>query len=173
MWRYLAGAGSALLLVAAGVFLFRGSASEEPQTPRSVQAQRVAGPGALPPPPGETALPPLPKIPEASARTREQKRFDRLDRDRNDAISQAEFFQPRRRFFSRLDRNGDGVLSFEEWAVRGITRFAEADRNRSGTLDRAEFATTKAKRVARPRCDCGPQRGNAARPQPDAEPADD
>lgn len=168
MLRYLAGAGSALLLVAAGVFLFRGLATEEPPAPALARPQAVAAGDAAQP----AALAPLPKIPEAPDRTREQKRFDRLDRDRNEAITQAEFFEPRRKMFARLDRDGNGALSFEEWAVRGMTRFAGADRDRSGALNRAEFETTRLKRVARPRCDCGPQRRQAAAAPAQGDPDD-
>jgi hypothetical protein len=59
----------------------------------------------------------------ADARTKEQRRFDRADKDKNGRVTLAEMHQPRRRAFARLDTNGDGRLSFEEWAVRTSTRF--------------------------------------------------
>jgi hypothetical protein len=150
MWRYFAGGVAALLMAGAGVFLFQSRAAPEviPAPPPAVQA----GNGS------ETAeaLPPLAQIPRASDRTREQKRFDRYDKDRNDSITLAEMMEPRRKAFAKLDRDRDGKLSFEEWAVRSSTRFAGADADKSGALTRAEFATTAPKRKAasRPGCDC-------------------
>lgn len=151
MWRYFAGGLAALLMAAAGMFLFQSRATSEPLPPPPAAAES-----------GEektTAADPLPalaKIPRASDRTREQKRFDRYDKDRSDGITMAELMEPRRKAFAKLDRNGDGKLSFEEWAVRGITRFTDADADKSGTLNRTEFATTAPKRKAKaqPRCDC-------------------
>jgi hypothetical protein len=96
--------------------------------------------------------------PSADARTKEQKRFDRADKDKNGAVVLDELFQPRRKAFARLDTNGDGRLSFEEWAVRTSKRFSEADRDRNGALTRAEFATTAPRRRtasrAKPGCRC-------------------
>ena len=173
MLRYLAGVGSALLLVAAGVFLFRGSASSPP--PQPVLPRAVAGVGAAPQPGATDAeLPPLPRVPEAPDRTREQRRFDRYDKDRDNRITLAEYMEPRRKAFARLDRDRNGQLSFEEWAARGITKFGAADRDRSQSLDRAEFLTTRVQRRTprRPRCDCGPGRGGAAAVPAEADAGD-
>lgn len=146
MWRYFVGGAAALLLALAGMFLFRGSAASEAKLPPAPPAQAKAATDE-----------PLPaEAPRASERTREQKRFDRYDKDRNEAISREELLAPRRKAWAKLDKNGDGKLSFEEWAVRSVTRFAEADRDRSGAMSRAEFATTAPKRRATPRCACPP-----------------
>lgn len=149
MWRYFAGGIAALLMAGAGVFLFQGRATSEP-VPPPPPAQTANGSAA------EATLDPLPKIPRASDRTREQKRFDRYDKDRNEIITLAEMMEPRRKAFAKLDRDRDGKLSFEEWAVRSSTRFGDADADKSGTLTRAEFATTAPKRRAptAPKCDC-------------------
>lgn len=152
MWRYLAGGVAALLMAGAGVFLFQSKATPEPLPPPPAMTQ--AGNGSEP---AEIeTLPPLAKIPRASDRTREQKRFDRYDKDRSDAITLAELMEPRRKAFAKLDRDRDGKLSFEEWAVRGTTRFTTADADKSGTLTRTEFETTRPKRraAAQPKCDC-------------------
>lgn len=146
MWRYLAGGVAALLMAGAGVFLFQSRATPDPlPTPSARVAQAGAEPGA------EVA-----EVPQAPDRTREEKRFDRNDKDKNGLVSLAELQQPRRKAFAKLDSNGDGKLSFEEWAVRTSTRFAVADKDKSGTLTRAEFATTAPKRKPKttPRCDC-------------------
>ena len=146
MWRYAVGAVVALLLGTAAVLLFGGQARE-----------RAALPAAPKPGAGQaTSTPPLPDIaPSAPERSREQKRFDRYDKDRNGIIARAEYLEPRRKAFAKLDRDGDGKLSFEEWAVKTTTRFDQADKDRSGTLTRDEFATTAPKRKpAHPRCAC-------------------
>ncbi|MFS2110183.1 histidine kinase [Sphingomonas sp. Sphisp140] len=147
MWRYLVGAGATLLLVVAGLFLFRGAASTETRLP--------AAPAAGVASETEQDLPAEP--PSAAAKTREQKRFDRIDKDKNDSIAKDEFFALRRKLFARLDTDHDGKLGFEEWSVKAVERFAGADKDKSGTLSRAEFATTAVKRKpAKPRCACTP-----------------
>lgn len=149
MWRYWVGGAAALVLALAGTFLFRGSAAPDARASPLAAASPVAAAAA-----------PLPdEAPSADARTREQKRFDRIDKDRDQIITRDEFFAMRKKAFAKLDVNHDGRLDFDEWAVRGITRYTGADQDRSGTLNRAEFATTAVKRKApaRPKCDCRPQ----------------
>lgn len=146
MWRYLVGAGAALLLGLAGLFLFRGAAAPEFKLPAAPAARAAA---AVP----EDPLPE--EAPKASARTREQKRFDRYDKDRNDAITREEYLLARRKAFAKLDANRDGRLDFDEWAVRTTAKFAGADGDKSGALTRAEFVATAPKRTdARTRCAC-------------------
>lgn len=150
MWRYFAGGVAALLMAAAGIFLFQSRATPEPVTPALSAA--AIGNSSEP----DAALPPLERIPQASDRTREQKRFDRYDKDRSDGVTLAELMEPRRKAFAKLDRDRDGKLSFEEWAVRSSMKFVGADADKSGALTRAEFATTAPQRkaAAKPRCDC-------------------
>jgi hypothetical protein len=166
MWRYLVGAGATLLLVAAGLFLFRGTASPggkpliAPQPAAAAEEEQVEVPG---------------EVPSATARTREQKRFDRVDKDKNDSVTRDEFFALRRKAFAKLDADHDGKLSFEEWSVKAVQRFAGADKDKSGALTRAEFATTAQKRkAAKPRCACAPAKAAPAKPQePAADDSDD
>jgi hypothetical protein len=160
MWRYFAGGAGALLLALAAMFLFRGSAAPETSAP--------------PPPPAavagaeDEALPD--EAPSATAKTREEKRFNRVDKDKNDSITRDEYFTPRHKAFAKLDANGDGRLSFEEWAVKGIARFTGADKDKSGALTRTEFATTAVKRKAAvARCACA----KAAKPDAKAPAEDD
>lgn len=146
MGRFLAGVASALLLVAAGFFLWTGMARRDGGSlalrPPAVQSlAAMVDPGSAPPDP-----------PEASERTREQKRFDRYDRNRDGKVDRDEYLLNRRKAFARLDANGDGKLSFEEYAVKTIGKFDKADADRSGVLDRAEFATTRVQRKPKPRC---------------------
>jgi hypothetical protein len=98
--------------------------------------------------------------PSADDRSREQRRFDRADRDNDGRVTLAELTYPRHRAFARLDTNHDGRLSFEEWAVRTLTKFSGADANRDGALGREEFATTAPHRRAparQARCNCAQQ----------------
>lgn len=145
MWRYLVGAAAALALAAAGLFLFQPSAANQLVVP------------AAPPQPAPVETEPLPeRVPEATPKTREQKRFDRYDKDCDDGITRAEYLASRRKAFARLDGDRDGRLSFDEWAVKTTTKFATADADGSGGLNRTEFATTAMKRKApqRQRCVC-------------------
>ncbi|RYD56339.1 MAG: EF-hand domain-containing protein [Sphingomonadales bacterium] len=145
MWRYFVGAGAALLLAVAGMFLARGTAAVSPLVPPIPAAATDA--------PGDEALPDA--APAASAKTREQKRFDRYDKDRNDAITREEYLLSRRKAFAKLDANGDGKLGFDEWAGKTVAKFAGADKDKSATLTRAEFLTTAPKpRKATPKCAC-------------------
>lgn len=149
MWRYLAGAVAALLLAGAGVFWFNSGAANRglqpilPALPQATADDR----GALPD-----------DIPEASAKTREQRRFGRLDKDKNGNITREEYLASRRKAFAKLDTNGDGKLDFDEWAIKATTKFAGADKDKSGELTPAEFATTAVVRKARPKpkCNCPP-----------------
>jgi len=145
MWRFLAGVGSTLLLVTAGLFWWKSLASaDRPSVPA---APLVAAGDA-----GEVLADP----PAASEKTREQKRFARYDRDRNGLVSRDEYLASRRKAFARLDRNGDGVLSFDEYAAKTEEKFARADADRSGSLNPAEFATTRVIRKAKPKPGCPP-----------------
>ena len=143
MWRYLLGGSGAVLLVVAGTFLFRSAAA----------------PGThLPPAPAQAAdasadLPDA--APSATARTREEKRFDRYDKNRDSLIAREEYLAPRRKAFAKLDTDGDGKLSFDEWAARTTTKFVDMDADHSATLTRAEFATSAPKPRATPKCACG------------------
>ncbi len=141
MLRFLSGASAALLLVLAGFFAWKGIAQgdESPVPPPPAPAETV----------DEEAAPPLP--PAADARTKEQRRFDRSDRNKDGRITLDELYEPRRKAFARLDTNGDGRLSFEEWAVRTREKFRSADADRDGNLTRSEYATTAPRPRARPK----------------------
>ena len=151
MWRYLAGAGAALALAGAGVMMFSGHATKPSLLPAAPAALADSEAGG-----GEDAQDLPDTIPAATAKTREEKRFGRYDKDKDGAITRDEYLLARHKAFAKLDRDGNGQLSFDEWAIKATTKFATADRDKSGAMNAAEFATTAVKRKARARANCPP-----------------
>lgn len=155
MNRIVLGAVGALLLVGAGIFWWQGRAETE---------RGAALPAALPALADDTlpgtdgsgqhgaAPPALDEV------TREQRRFDRLDRNRDAKIARVEMLAPRVAAFRKLDADHNNLLSFEEWAVKTSDRFRGADRNGDQVLTREEFVTTKPKLGKHPECRCTPMR---------------
>lgn len=149
IWRYVAGGVAALATGGAALLAFGGAARPGPVLP-AAPGQAAAT---------QEADEPAARLPEATAETREEKRFGRYDKDEDGAITRDEYLANRRKAYVRLDGNGDGRLSFDEWATKAATKFSGADRDKSGAMNAAEFATTAVKR--RP--------ARAARPCPPAE----
>lgn len=146
MWRYLAGAGAGLLLVVAGMTLQ--SMRTQPATTLAAMPAANAAPEDGQGVTGNVA------VPEALPHTREQKRFDRFDKDRNGIVSRDEYLASRHKAFAKLDLDGNGTLSFDEWASKAEAKFALADKDKSGTMNAAEFATTAVKRKSKPKPNC-------------------
>ena len=159
LWRYAAGGGAGLAALLGGAMLGR-----SPPTPANA---------GLPPRPavaGQAAATTLPDtLPEASARTREEKRFDRYDKDRDGQVTRDEYLAQRHKAFAKLDKDGDGRLSFDEWAVKATTKFAAADRDHSNAMDRAEFATTAVQRKPTRRGHCPPASEPSVKPSAEEE----
>ena len=155
MNRIVIGALAALMLVAAGVFWWQGRASDGAGAAVAPLALASAVPGEaeeLPEAdPGDMVGPGLPQANEA---TREQRRFDRLDKDRDSRITRNELLSPRVKDFRKLDTDGNNLLTFEEWAVATANKFKAADANGDQALDRPEFATTKTQASKKPACRC-------------------
>ena len=152
MRQMLIGAGALACLLFAG-FLFwslRGQAPDLPPPPPPEPPRAAALPTAAAP--AVKGSPP-PEPPAAKKATREEARFNRYDRDRDETITRIEMMSSRTNDFRKLDANGDNLLSFEEWAAATAKRFEGADGDRNGRLTRAEFAFTRPKRQA-PRCKC-------------------
>jgi hypothetical protein len=154
MQRIVAGGVGALLLVGAGLWLWQGQASQENAIPAAPP------PAALPdrlPEAGSDApafgpAPPTP--PEAPKASREEVRFNRYDRNRDELVSRLEMMGSRTKAFKALDKDGNNLLTFEEWAAATGERFAGADANRDKLLTRKEFASTRPKQAAKPGCRC-------------------
>ena len=172
MNRIVLGAVAALLLASAGLFWWQGRAATETGAPPPALAARAAGPAGLPS--GDARGLRGPALPEVDDVSREQRRFDRLDRDRDARITRNEMLVPRVPAFRKLDTDGNNLLTFEEWAAQTSSRFRGADANGDGALTRPEFVATRPKRQAQPDCRCAPARPQAGRrpaPQRQADPA--
>ena len=145
MMRFVAGVVSALLLVGAGFFLWRGQAEGESLIPPAPEARLLASPLR------GNAIETPPAAPEQS---REEKRFARYDKDEDGTITRAEMLDTRRKAWAKLDTDGNGSLSFEEWAVKTSEKFGEADKDKSGGLNAAEFKATKREAAPKKKCAC-------------------
>ncbi len=154
MKRFIAGGVIAIALASGGLLFWQSRASSV-----------IAIPKPPPPAPPEDGLPlpedgaPLygarPPMPlTAPKASREQVRFNRYDRNRDNIITRIEMLSSRTKAFKELDKDGNNLLTFEEWAVATSDRFSKADGDRNGLLTRLEFATTKPKEHAKVKCKC-------------------
>ncbi|MDE2405511.1 MAG: hypothetical protein KGM17_12665 [Sphingomonadales bacterium] len=189
MNRVALGAFAAMLLASAGLFWWQGRAEVE----RGVPPPDVSGTAA----PGfDVVLPSAdphgrgPGLPTArrGAASKEERRFARLDRNRNGRVERAELLATRVKAFQKLDANHDNLLTFEEWAVKTVDRFRSLDRDGDGVVSRAEldawYAARDAKAAARarpsasrPGCSCAPAKpsgkGTRAASDDEGEPPDE
>ena len=155
MNRTVLGAVGALLLAAAGLFWWQGRAAVESAAPPPPTRAEIPDEGDLEAIPTEEGTGLIgADLPQVDEDTREERRFNRLDRNRDNLISRSEALQPRVAAFRKLDKDGNNLLSFEEWAVVSSNRFRKADADGNGNLTRLEFATTKPKPQAKPGCKC-------------------
>ena len=150
MGRFLMGVAAAMLLMTGLLFWWK-------------SAGRAADPVPAAPPAGTPmaldADAPIDLPPAASARTREEKRFGRYDKDKDGKIARGEYLASRQKAFAKLDLDHDGRLSFDEYSVKAIAKFSGADADRSGVLTPVEFATTRVIRKERPKAKCAPVAG--------------
>lgn len=154
MQRFLAGGVGALLLVAGGLWLWQGQAAQQNVIPAMPPPAAISDklPEAGINAPAFGAEPPTP--PEAPKASREEQRFNRYDRNRDELISRLEMMGSRTKAFKSLDSDGNNLLSFEEWAAATGERFAGADANKDKLLTRKEFAATRPRQAAKPGCRC-------------------
>lgn len=155
MHKMLIGGVAAILMLTGGLFLWQGIS----QSPDPVAKLAPLPDVGLPVAGGDAVGAPPPDAPRARDATREERRFARYDRNRDNVVTRVEMLSTRTNAFRRLDRDGNNLLSFEEWAVATSNRFAGADGNRDGRLSAEEFATTAPKRRAQSaRCACDDRR---------------
>ena len=139
MLRFLAGAAACFLLLT-GAFLVWQSRAERSSGLPAAPAARAASDSLF----GGTPL----EAPEASAKTREEKRFSRYDKNKDGKVEADEYLAARRRNFDKLDLDHNGALSFAEYAAKGIDKFNTAG-GRKGWLSAAEFVATAPPQVKR------------------------
>ena len=131
MLRFLGGAVACFLLLTGAFFVWQSraeNASSLPAAPAARAASLFGNSAAL-------------EAPEASVKTREEKRFSRYDKDKDGKVETMEYLAARRRNFDKLDLDHNGALSFQEYAVKGIEKFNAAG-GRKGWLTPAEFVAT-------------------------------
>ena len=146
MARFIAGAAASFLLLTGAFLLWQGQAQDAPLLPDAPAARSGK--------PSMVVNGRVPQAPEATSKSREQKRFSRADKDKDGRVAREELLAPRRKAYAKLDANGDGSLSFEEWAAKTIDKFGGADKDRSGWLTAAEYASTATPPPKKKRCAC-------------------
>ena len=154
MKQLLVGAAVALLSTSVGLWFWQSHAGTEisiPLPPPELPVE-LGLPEAGPDAPKFGLAPPTP--PAAPKASREEQRFNRYDRNRDELVSRLEMMSSRTKDFKKLDKDGNNLLSFEEWAAATGARFATADGNTDRLLTRKEFAVTRPKRAAKPNCRC-------------------
>jgi hypothetical protein len=154
MRRIIIGGLSALLLAGSGLWLWQTQAYQKNDIPAAPPPAAISDalPEAGANAPTIGLAPPTP--PEAPKASREEVRFNRYDRNRDELISRIEMMGSRTKAFKSLDKDGNNLLTFEEWAAATGDRFASADANKDKLLTRKEFASTKPKAAAKPGCRC-------------------
>jgi len=145
MFRFFAGAAATFLLLTGAFLLWQSRAERSPSLPPA-PPPRAAAPTTF----AQAEL----EAPEASPKSREEKRFSRADKNKDGKIEANELLDPRRKAFAKLDTSGNGTLSFEEWAVTTIDKLKGADKDRNGWLTPAEYATTAPPPPKKKRCSC-------------------
>ena len=145
MLRFLAGAAACFLLMTGAFLIWQSHAAQGPSlpgapAPRAFSASMVADGGL--------------QAPEASAKSREEKRFSRYDHNKDGKVEADEYLAARRRNFDKLDIDHNGALSFQEYAVKGIEKFDTAG-GKKGWLSPAEFVATAPPPPKRKTCSCG------------------
>lgn len=149
MQRMLIGGVAALFMAGGGLLVWQGMANQPslipaPPPPAAI-SDKLPEAGADAPAFG----PPPPTPPEAPKASREEVRFNRYDRNRDELVSRLEMMGSRTKAFKTLDTDGNDLLTFEEWAAATGQRFASADGNKDQLLTRKEFARTRPKTPAK------------------------
>lgn len=155
MKRFAAGAAGMMLMLTAGLFIWIGAEGQDipiaapPPRPEPVEVETLP----MAESDAETIGPAPPTPPRAYKPSREELRFNRYDRNRDEIVTRLEMMSSRTDSFRKLDKDGNNYLSFEEWAIATSDRFAGADGDGNGQLTRTEFRRTRPKRSP-PRCKC-------------------
>ena len=146
MLRFFAGVAACFLLMTGAFLIWQSRAAQGPSLPDAPQARSFSA-SML------TSGSPL-SAPEASPKSREEKRFSRYDRDKDGKVEAGEYLAARQRNFQKLDVDHNGALSFQEYAVKGIEKFNAAG-GKKGWLSPAEFVATAPPPPKHKTCSCG------------------
>ena len=154
MRRILIGGFAALMMAGSGLWFWQTAANELTVIPAPPPPPAVSDalPEAATSAPAFGPAPPTP--PEAPKASREEVRFNRYDRNKDELVSRLEMMGSRTKAFKALDIDGNNLLTFEEWAAATGQRFAGADSNKDLLLTRKEFAPTRPKPLVKPGCRC-------------------
>ena len=154
MQRVLIGGVATLFMAGGGLLVWQSMANQPSLIPASPPPASISDrlPIAGSDAPAFGLAPPTP--PEAPKASREEMRFNRYDRNKDELVSRLEMMGSRTKAFKSLDNDGNNLLTFEEWAAATGQRFASADGNKDQLLTRKEFARTRPKAAAKPGCRC-------------------
>jgi hypothetical protein len=143
--RFLAGAAACFLLMTGAFLIWQSRAAERPGLPAAPPARAASGFSFG----GNGVL----QAPEASPKSREEKRFSRYDKNKDGKVQADEYLAARQRNFEKLDSDHNGALSFAEYAVKGIEKFNAAG-GKKGWLSPAEFVATAPPPPKHKSCSC-------------------
>jgi hypothetical protein len=154
MQRMLIGGVAALFMAGGGLLIWQSMANQPSVIPAPPPPAAISDrlPEAESDAPAFGIAPPTP--PEAPKASREEMRFNRYDRNKDELVSRLEMMGSRTKAFKALDSDGNDLLTFEEWAAATGERFASADGNKDLLLTRKEFARTRPKTPVKPGCRC-------------------
>jgi len=111
MQRVLIGGVAALLMVLAGLLFWQTAANQEsviPAPPPAIVSDALPEAAANAPAYG----PAQPTPPEAPKASREEVRFNRYDRNRDELVSRLEMMGSRTKAFKALNTDGNNLLTF-------------------------------------------------------------
>lgn len=151
MTRFVAGALACFLMLTGAFLIWQGRAEQSNSLPKA-PAPRAAQPlmyDASANDSGDDF-----QAPEASPKSREEKRFSRADKNKDGRIESEELLAPRQKAFAKLDTNHNGSLSFQEWAFKTYAKINGADKDHNGWLSPAEYATTAPPPPKHKKCSC-------------------
>src|SRR3982751_1856013 len=100
MARFLAGAAACFLLLTGAFLLWQSHAQQNPSLPKAPAPRSASVPFM-------SASQPL-EAPEASAKSREERRFSRADKNKDGKIESEEVLGPREKAFAKLDADHNG-----------------------------------------------------------------